>query len=87
MKEAVKEIVKETAKDKEKESEVGKDKEADKENNDKNNEKATSALDPLPSGWLERTDPGSGKVYYINKALRMTVWNRPKASDPVFLYV
>ncbi len=32
---------------------------------------------PLPPGWVEATDPNSGKVYYCNPKTRETTWNRP----------
>ena len=32
---------------------------------------------PLPPGWVEATDPNSGKVYYCNPHTRQTKWERP----------
>ena len=32
---------------------------------------------PLPPGWVEATDPSSGKVYYCNPHTRETKWERP----------
>eukprot|EP00927_Polykrikos_kofoidii_P039541 TRINITY_DN33903_c0_g1_i1.p1 TRINITY_DN33903_c0_g1~~TRINITY_DN33903_c0_g1_i1.p1 ORF type:complete len:1411 (+),score=231.66 TRINITY_DN33903_c0_g1_i1:69-4301(+) len=34
----------------------------------------------LPEGWKERRSKTTGKVYYENKTLKMTQWNRP--GDP-----
>ena len=31
----------------------------------------------LPPGWVEATDPSSGKVYYCNPKTRETTWERP----------
>lgn len=31
----------------------------------------------LPPGWVEATDPSSGKVYYCNPQTRETKWERP----------
>lgn len=31
----------------------------------------------LPPGWVEATDPSSGKVYYCNPKTRETKWERP----------
>ena len=33
--------------------------------------------DPLPDGWRSHTDPQSGRMYYFNKSLKITQWERP----------
>jgi hypothetical protein len=33
----------------------------------------------LPSGWVEMTDPSSGKPYYFNEIENVTTWERPEA--------
>lgn len=44
------------------------------------------ASDALPGGWVEASDPSSGKVYYYNSQTQITSWERPEsvegASDP-----
>ena len=41
-------------------------------------EKSAEAADPpLPTGWEEKTDPRSGKNYYINYTTKVTQWERP----------
>mmetsp|Transcript_23048 Transcript_23048/g.54405 ORF Transcript_23048/g.54405 Transcript_23048/m.54405 type:complete len:337 (+) Transcript_23048:84-1094(+) len=35
---------------------------------------------PLPPGWVEATDPNSGKVYYCNPQTGETKWERPTVS-------
>jgi hypothetical protein len=32
---------------------------------------------PLPSGWAEDVDPGTGKTYYVHGASNVTTWDRP----------
>ncbi len=41
------------------------------------NNACPSAVSPLPSGWAEAIDPHTGKVYYYNRSLNQTVWERP----------
>lgn len=36
----------------------------------------------LPPGWVEATDPNSGKVYYCNPHTRETKWERPTSTTP-----
>ncbi|KAG8462890.1 hypothetical protein KFE25_001663 [Diacronema lutheri] len=36
---------------------------------------------PLPPGWEERVDPGSGKPYYVDHARQLTTWEDPR-DDP-----
>ena len=31
----------------------------------------------LPAGWEEKTDPASGKKYYVNRERKVTQWERP----------
>ena len=31
----------------------------------------------LPAGWEEKTDPASGKKYYVNHERKVTQWDRP----------
>jgi protein transport protein SEC31 len=41
---------------------------------------ATEAVDPntgLPVGWIWQTDPGSGRVYYVNTMTGVTQWEPP----------
>jgi hypothetical protein len=33
---------------------------------------------PLPNGWAEVVDPGTGKAYYFHEASNVTTWDRPK---------
>jgi len=35
---------------------------------------------PLPSGWAQAIDPGSGKTYYYNETLSITQWHHPSTS-------
>lgn len=37
----------------------------------------------LPSGWEERTDPRTGRVYYVDHNTHRTTWERPTANGPV----
>lgn len=37
---------------------------------------------PLPQGWVEATDPNSGKIYYCNPHTRETKWERPISTTP-----
>jgi len=37
---------------------------------------------PLPQGWVEATDPNSGKTYYCNPHTRETKWERPISTTP-----
>ena len=32
----------------------------------------------LPDGWKRKTDPSSGKFYYVNRKLRRTTWTKPE---------
>ena len=32
----------------------------------------------LPEGWKRKTDPSSGKFYYVNRKLRRTTWTKPE---------
>ena len=34
---------------------------------------------PLPEGWEEKVDPGSGRKYYVNHRTRVKQWERPAA--------
>ena len=34
----------------------------------------------LPPGWEAKSDPGSGRVYYVNHATKQTQWERPGAA-------
>ena len=38
-------------------------------------------LPPLPEGWSEHIDPGSGQPYYFNAADGTTTWDRPMLPD------
>ena len=38
---------------------------------------------PLPEGWKELLDPGTGKTFYINMVERMTQWTRPRPAAPL----
>ena len=33
----------------------------------------------LPPGWVQETDPSSGRVYYVNHTLKTFSWARPSA--------
>lgn len=35
-------------------------------------------MDPLPAGWAEHTDPGSGNKFFYNAGTGETTWERPK---------
>ncbi|XP_045771968.1 E3 ubiquitin-protein ligase SMURF1 [Maniola jurtina] len=37
---------------------------------------------PLPQHWEERRCSNSGRIYYVNHALRQTQWERPVESQP-----
>ena len=39
--------------------------------------RAPSAKDPLPTGWEERFDPSSGRMFYIDMINQTTSWTRP----------
>ncbi|KAF0736929.1 hypothetical protein AaE_008964 [Aphanomyces astaci] len=32
---------------------------------------------PLPNGWDAKVSRNNGKVYYVNKTLKLTQWDRP----------
>lgn len=34
----------------------------------------------LPAPWVERTDPASGKVYFVNRETKETTWTRPQGA-------
>ena len=36
-----------------------------------------AAAGGLPAGWEEKTDPSSGKKYYVNHERKVTQWDRP----------
>ena len=36
----------------------------------------------LPAGWEEKTDPASGKKYYVNRERKVTQWERPGSLPP-----
>ena len=40
-----------------------------------------SSSNTLPDGWIEATDPSSGKVYYCNTDTQETSWERPVAEN------
>ena len=35
---------------------------------------------PMPDGWEEKSDPSSGRKYYVNHLTKQTQWDRPCAS-------
>ena len=37
---------------------------------------------PLPTGWQETREPGSGQTYYVHAASGLTAWERPKRLQP-----
>ena len=39
------------------------------------------AVPPLPPGWTELFDKGSGRPYYVNTATNASVWERPVAQS------
>lgn len=39
----------------------------------------SSRPSPLPAGWLEATDPSSGKTFYYNQDTGASSWDRPEA--------
>ena len=45
-------------------------------------EEMPAAVPPaLPEGWVEMTDPASGRVYYSNGLTGETTWDRPAAEE------
>eukprot|EP01035_Chromulina_nebulosa_P017943 gene17943-23567_t len=36
-----------------------------------------ASVSTLPSGWLELTDPASGRLYYVNQATNQSQWEYP----------
>ncbi len=36
---------------------------------------------PLPAGWAQAIDPGSGTTYYYNESLGITQWHHPSTSS------
>jgi len=49
------------------------------------NETLDEQLPPLPVGWVQALDPGSGNVYYYNEETNEATWERPQpyeASEP-----
>jgi hypothetical protein len=38
-----------------------------------------ASTNPLPNGWAQAIDPGSGRVFYKNHLTRQTSWTRPAA--------
>ncbi|KAL7561967.1 hypothetical protein ACA910_022522 [Epithemia clementina (nom. ined.)] len=47
----------------------------------KENRSPESALDELPSGWVELKDP-SGRFYFYNAQIGETTWERPRMANP-----
>ena len=39
-------------------------------------------LSVLPDGWAEKSDPASGRKYYVNHLTKQTQWDRPCAVLP-----
>ena len=39
-------------------------------------------LSVLPDGWAEKSDPASGRKYYVNHLTKQTQWDRPCAPPP-----
>lgn len=39
---------------------------------------ARQSTAPLPAGWEERFDPGTGRKFYLNSNTRETTWTRPR---------
>ena len=40
--------------------------------------------DMLPDGWAEKSDPSSGRKYYVNHLTKQTQWDRPCAALPSY---
>uniref|UniRef100_A0A914UUI6 WW domain-containing protein n=1 Tax=Plectus sambesii TaxID=2011161 RepID=A0A914UUI6_9BILA len=38
----------------------------------------------LPSGWEQRADNRTGKIYYVNHVEQITQWDDPRLTDPQF---
>ena len=36
-------------------------------------------MSQLPENWEERTDPSSGRIYYVNVVTRASQWDPPVA--------
>ena len=36
----------------------------------------------LPDGWAEKSDPSSGRKYYVNHLTKQTQWDRPCVTLP-----
>lgn len=47
---------------------------------------ADDPLGPLPEGWEKRSDPGSGRMYFVNHVNRTTQWEDPRTQGLVILY-
>jgi hypothetical protein len=45
-------------------------------------ESSPEAPPPLPVDWVERTNPSTGRMYYYNKATKVTSWERPLVAEP-----
>jgi len=37
---------------------------------------------PMPDGWEEKSDPSSGRKYYVNHLTKQTQWDRPCVTLP-----